>query len=51
MEYGNYKDHIQIGNAGDAVNILEQLLEKKELDQDVEKVIIAIKDAIKRGVI
>jgi len=51
MEYGNYTDHIQIGHAGDALNLLEQVLEKNDLDAESRAVIEAVKDAIDRGIV
>jgi len=51
MEYGNYSDHIQIGHAGDAINILDQILENSNLDQDTKKALEAVRDAIARGIV
>jgi len=51
MEYGNYTDHIQIGHAGDVINILDQILINANLDQDTKKALEAIKDAIERNII
>jgi hypothetical protein len=51
MEYGNYSDHIQIGHAGDAINILGQILDNSILDQDTKKALEAVKDAIERGIL
>ena len=51
MEYGQYIDHIHIGHSGDALIILDQILENAKLDQDTRKAIKAIKDAIERGIV
>jgi hypothetical protein len=42
---------IHIGHSGDAVNLLDQVLAENDLDPDVAKVLEAIKDALKRGII
>ena len=51
MEYGQYADHIHIGHSGDALMILDQILEKSNLDQETKKALEAIRDAIDRGII
>jgi hypothetical protein len=51
MEYGGYADHLRIGHAGDAVNILDQILENINLDQETKKALEAVKDAIERGIV
>ena len=45
------QDDIHIGHSGDAIALLDQVLEEAELEQDVFKVLEAIKDALERGII
>jgi len=45
------QDDIYIGHPGDALNLLEQILEEGSLAPDVLKALIAIKDALERGII
>jgi hypothetical protein len=42
---------IHIGHSGDAIDLLDQILEESSLDQDTRKALEAIRDAIERGVI
>ena len=42
---------LHIGHSGDALNLLDQLLEENQLEQDVVNVLEAIRDAIERGII
>jgi len=42
---------IHIGHSGDAVNLLDQILEESDLDQDTRKALEAIRDAIERDII
>ena len=42
---------IHIGHSGDAINLLDQIFEKCDLDQDTRKALEAIRDVIERGVI
>jgi len=51
MEYGNYADHIQIGHAGDALYVLDQILEKSDLDPETKAAIETVREAIERGII
>jgi hypothetical protein len=59
MEYGNYSDHIQIGHSGDAIRLIEELIDPKyfsyspcpEYKVQAYDVLKAIKDAIEMGVI
>lgn len=46
MEYD-----LHIGHSGDAVNLLDQILEKSNLDQETVRALEAIKDAIDRGIV
>ena len=41
---------LHIGHPGDALNLLDQLLEN-DLDQEIVRVLMAIKDALERGII
>ena len=45
------QDTIHIGHSDDALALLDQLLMENDLDQDVAKVLRAIKDALERGII
>ena len=45
------QDTIHIGQSDDAVNLLDQVLTENDLDQDIAKVLEAIKDALERGII
>ena len=45
------KDDIHIGHPGDTLALLEQVLTEKTLDQDVIRVLEAVKDAIERGIV
>jgi hypothetical protein len=51
MEYGGYTGSIHIGHSGDALLILEQILESARLDPDTKKALEAVKDALERGII
>jgi predicted peroxiredoxin len=42
---------LHIGHSGDTLNLLNQVLEEKELDPDVEKILEAVRDAIERGIV
>ena len=51
-QYGGYKDHIRIGHADDALQIIGQVLEETEFDQESVRVVLeALKEAIERGVL
>ena len=43
------QDDIHIGHSGDALALLDQVITENDLDQDVVKVLEAIKDALERG--
>ena len=45
----DFQEDIRIGHPGDALALLEQVLTEKTLDQDVIRVLEAVKDAIERG--
>ena len=45
------QDDIHIGHSGDAINLLDQILSENGLDPDVVRVLMAIKDALERGII
>ena len=45
------QNDIRIGHSGDALTLLDQVLAEKKLDQDVVRVLEALKDAIERGII
>ena len=47
----DFQDDIHIGHPGDAIVLLEQILTENELDQDVARVLEAVKDAIERGIV
>ena len=50
--YGGYADHIRIGHADDALQIIGQVLEETEFDpESVRAVFEALKDAIERGIL
>jgi len=42
---------IRIGHSGDAISLLDQVLEENQLEHDVVKVLEAIRDAIERGIL
>ena len=46
MEYDLY-----IGHGGDALNLIDQILEQANLDPDTRKAIEALRDAIDRGIV
>ena len=45
------QEDIHIGHSGDAIDLLDQVLSECELEQDVVKVLEAIKDALERNII
>ena len=45
------QDDVHIGHPGDAIVLLDQVLTENQLDQDVVRVLEAVKDAIERGII
>ena len=47
----DFQEDIHIGHSGDAITLLDQVLEEAELEQDVIRVLEAIKDALERGII
>ncbi|MCL1814887.1 MAG: hypothetical protein FWG27_03575 [Treponema sp.] len=50
--YGGYADHIRIGHAQDALQVIEEVLEEAEFDlESVRAVLEALKDAITRGIL
>ena len=52
MEYGGYADHVRIGHAGDALQVIDQALEEKEIDPESARAVLkALKDAITRGIL
>jgi len=51
-QYGGYADYIRIGHAGDALQVIDQILEEKELKPESARAVLeAIKDAIARGIL
>ena len=51
-QYGGYADHIRIGHADDALQIIGQVLEETEFDpESVRAVLEAVKEAIERGIL
>ena len=51
-QYSGYIDHIRIGHAGDALQIIGQILSEKEFDpESVRAVFEALKDAIQQGIL
>ena len=42
---------LHIGNNGDAINLLDQILEESDLDQDTRKALETIRDAIEQGIV
>jgi hypothetical protein len=51
-QYGGYADHIRIGHAGDVLQVIDQILERKTLDlESVKAVLEALKDAIEKGIL
>ena len=52
IQYSGYIDHIRIGHAGDALQIIGQVLEETEFDpESVRAVLEALKDAIQQGIL
>jgi hypothetical protein len=45
------QETIHIGNPGDAIVLLDQVLIENDIDKDVVKVLEAIKNALERGII
>ena len=47
-QYGGYADHIKIGHAGDALQVIDQILAEAEFEpESVRAVLEAVKEAIK----
>jgi len=51
-QFGGYVDYVRIGHAGDALQVIDQILEEGKFDQEsVRAVLEALKDAIQRGIL
>jgi hypothetical protein len=42
---------LHIGHPGDALNLLDQILEKANLDQETKNALEVLRDAIDRGIV
>ena len=45
------QDEIHIGHSGDAIDLLDQVLSENDLDPSVVRVLMAVKEALERGII
>jgi hypothetical protein len=51
-QYGGYADHIRIGYASDALQMIDQVLTETEFDPESVRVVLeAVKDTIERGIL